>query len=321
MPEISAIMALYNTPYEYLKPTVESILAQTFKDFELIIIDDASNIEYEIFFNRFEDERIKYFKLEKNAGPGHARNEGIKKAIGKYIAIVDSDDIYMPQRFEVQKKFLDKNNEIALISNAFKQSNNGKIPSVIEKDEDIKITMLFNSPLANPCVMLRKNMFIDNNLFYPEDKTFAEDYELWINAMFKKIKMANLNDVLMIYTRRKNQLSKSNAEKQISILKDLYKKIFSQLEIDFSQEEIDLHYNIYSQNFKSISIKKVSDWLDKIIEANKKINFLQENKLLSLKENTLKIITNQKNRILKIKIGKNNLCVYKPLKISLEQRS
>ena len=115
MSKISVVMALYNTPYDYLSATVESILNQTFKDFEFIIIDDASHVGhfgYGEFFEKFNDNRIKYFKLEKNSGPGHARNEGIKKAIGEYVAIVDSDDVYMPQRLELQAKFFDENPKI-----------------------------------------------------------------------------------------------------------------------------------------------------------------------------------------------------------------
>ena len=78
--KLSAVMALYNTPYEYLQKTVESILNQSFQDFELIIVDDCSTIEYEEFLSQFNDSRIKYHKLEKNSGPSNARNYGIKIA-------------------------------------------------------------------------------------------------------------------------------------------------------------------------------------------------------------------------------------------------
>lgn len=321
MPKISAVMALYNTPYDLLEATVKSILSQTFTDFELIVIDDASSNEYKDFIHSFNDERIKYLKLKNNSGPGHARNEGIKKATGEYIAIIDSDDIYLPNRFEVQADFLDKNPDISLISCAFKQSNNGRIPAVIEQDKDIKTGMLFNSQLANPCVMFRKNIFLENNLFYPENINFAEDYELWLNAMFKGIKMANLKDVLMIYTRRPGQLSKEKQDKQISILKDLYRKIFAQLKMDVSHNEIDLHYNINSENFKAInSPDEISRWFDKIIGGNKTLHLFDEKKLLNKKNQTVKDFVYSKNRLFKIKIGTNNFCIYKPFKFVIEKR-
>src|SRR5574344_2045742 len=237
MTKISAIMALFNTPFDLLQKTVESILNQTLSDFELIVIDDSSTTDYTDFFKKFNDSRIKYIKLNKNSGPGHARNVGIKSANGDYIAIVDSDDIYLKNRFEIQSKFLDKKTDIDLISCALKQSNNGKISNVTEDDEQIKTELLFNSPIVNPAVMFRRKIFIEKNLFYTENKTYGEDYELWIDALFEKIKMANLKDILMIYTRRKGQLSSAKIENQIQILKNLYKKIFLKLNISPTEDE------------------------------------------------------------------------------------
>lgn len=321
MPKISAVMALYNTPYDLLSKTLESILNQTYSDFELLIIDDASSTDYESFLAEFRDERIKYFKLEKNAGPGVARNTGIKKAIGEYIAIVDSDDIYLPQKFEIQVNFLDKNPDISVLSGAFKQSNNGKIPDVLEDDKDIKASMLFNSGLTNAAAMFKKSAFVENNLFYPENINFGEDYSLWISAMFAGIKMANLNEVLMIYTRRQNQLSKTKSDSQISILKELYRKIFSNMDLIFSEQEIDLHYNIGAENFKLIeSSDKISNWFDKVIEQNKNLMIFDEKLLFEKKNQALSEYEKIKNRLFKIKLGKHNFCISKQFKLSWEKR-
>lgn len=317
-PKVSAIMALYNTPYSMLKTTVKSILNQTFSDFELIIIDDASSMEYEEFFNSFNDHRIKYFKLEQNSGPGHARNVGIQKAIGEYIAIVDSDDIYKPKRFELQSDFLDKNLDISLLSGVFQFSHNKKVSAVLEKDEEIKAFMLFNSALTNAAVMFRKDVFTEKNLFYSENINFGEDYELWINAMFSGVKMANLKDVLMTYRRRRHQLSKIKSSSQAFILRNLYKKIFSYLNMEVSEEEIDLHHNIYLGN--AISVDDVSKWFDRIIEKNKNLQVFDEQKLLHKKNQTIEKINQIKNRTFKLKIGDYNFCIYKPLKTVIEKR-
>lgn len=320
-PKISAIMALYNTPYSLFEKTVSSLLSQTFCEFELIIIDDASSLEYKEFLSKFNDPRIKYFKLEKNSGPGHARNVGIRKALGEYIAIVDSDDIYMPKRFELQVEFLDKNPDIDLVSGVFQSSLSKKLSAVLEDDSEIKISMLFNSALTNAATAFRKKIFLEKNLFYPENKNFAEDYELWIDALFAGLKMANLKDVLMIYTRRKNQLSKMRMESQTLILKSLYRKIFSNLNIDFSDKEIDLHYNIYSQKFAYFTNNDISNWFGKIIEKNKVLNLFDEEKIIENKNRVLKNFNDYKNRIFKLKIGDYNFCAYKPLMFKLEKRS
>lgn len=321
MPKISAVMALYNTEFEFLKPTIESVLAQNFKDFELIVIDDASTIEYKDFFKSFNDKRIKYQKLEKNSGPGHARNVGIKMAKGKYVAILDSDDIYFPDRFNFQMEFLENNPDIDLVGCSVQYSSNKRIPPVFENNEEIKVEMLFNSQLANPAVMFRKDVFIEKNLFYPEDRNFGEDYELWVKAMFKGIKIANLKDVLMIYTRRPGQLSKTVTEKQITILKIIYKNIFDRLNMQVSLSEIDLHHNIYQENFKSMSQYEISDWFDKIIEHNKKLNMFDKNVLINKKNKVLDKYKRFKNRAFKIKIGEHNFCMSKDLKFYIEKRN
>lgn len=320
MPKISAVMALYNTPYDYLQATVESILNQTFADFELIVIDDASSIEYKEFFEKFNDKRIKYSKLDKNGGPGHARNEGIKKSLGEYIGIVDSDDIYLPQRFEIQADFLDRNDDISLISCAFKQSNNQKISAGPEKDEDIKIAMLFNSQLANPAVMFRRNVFAENSLFYTEDTKFGEDYELWLEAMFAGIKMANLKDVLMIYTRRRNQLSKAKSDLQRENLKKIYKKTFSKIGLNPTQEDVELNYNIYSQKYDNVSAEQVQNWFHKIIEKNREIHLFKEELLIKYMNQSVSQLEKFKDRFFKIKLGQYNFCINKNFKLYFEKR-
>lgn len=322
MTKISAIMALYNTPYSYLNATIQSILNQTFKDIELIIVDDASSIDYKEFFQQLNDDRVKYFKLDKNTGPGHARNEGIKMARGEYIAIADSDDIYMPQRFELQAKFLDKHPDISLIGTTFRFSNRKKLSFVPIDDKEIKIFMLFNSPLNNSTIMFRREEFARKNLFYIEDINFGEDYELWINAMFNNVKMANLEDFLMIYTRRPGQLSKARQEKQISILKKLYKKMFTHLGFEASGEELDLHYDIYTEKFKKIgSSKQILNWFDKIIEYNKKMGMFDERTLIAKQEKTIEKYNKVKNRLFKIKIGGYNCCLSKKLRFYTEERA
>lgn len=313
-------MPLYNTPFEYLSATVESILSQTFADFELIVIDDASTIEYKDFFEKFNDNRIKYFKLEQNAGPGHARNEGIKKATGEYVALVDSDDISLPERFQLQAEFLDKNPEISILGTSFQFSNRKNPALTIYDEKEIKNCLLFNSPLCNPTVMFRKEDLVSKNLFFNEKINFAEDYNLWIDTAFTGLKFANLKEVLLIYTRRSGQLSKEKEEIQISILKDLYKEIFAKLGFEANRDELDLHYSIYGENFNQTTPEQISDWFDKIIEKNQAQKIFDEKKLIEKKNEVLKNYDKVKNRLFKIKIGNYNFCVNKDFTPYLEQR-
>lgn len=321
MPKISAVMPLYNTPFEYLSATVESILSQTFADFELIVIDDASSVEYSEFFEKFNDERIKYFKLEQNSGPGRARNEGVKKATGEYVALVDSDDISLPERFKLQAEFLDKNPEISILGTSFQFSNRKNPALTIYGEKEIKNFLLFNSPLCNPTVMFRREDLVSKNLFFNEKINFAEDYNLWIDAAFANLKLANLKEVLLIYTRRSGQLSKEKEEIQVSILKDLYKEIFAKLGFEATREELDLHYNIYSENFNQTTSKQILDWFDKIIAKNQAQKIFDEEKLIEKKNEVIKNYNKIKNRLFKLKIGNHNFCISKKLCFYVEKRN
>ena len=319
--KLSAVMALYNTPYEYLQKTIESILNQSFQDFELLIIDDCSTIEYEKFLSQFNDSRIKYYKLEKNSGPSNARNYGIKIASGEYIAICDSDDVYEKDRFKLQVEYLNSHPNISVLGGAYKFSN--KLNKVIKPKtnvEDLKIELLFNSPFANPIIMLRKNSLIDNNFYFPENLKFAEDYYLWIKLLFAKYEMTNLDEVLMIYTRRSGQLSKQNTEKQKHSLEFVFKTIFENLQIDYTADDIESYYKIAINDFKNIKQTDIEQLFNKIIEAND-IKNIFDNQKLKEKFNYILIQYNKINsRIFKLKIGSKNFCIYKPFKVLLENR-
>ena len=106
MPKISVIMTIYNTDKEYLLEAIDSVLQQTYTDFELLLIDDGSTIDYTDLPCIHSDQRIIYSKLPENVGIAMARNFGLGKATGEFIAFLDSDDVAMPERFEKQIFFL-----------------------------------------------------------------------------------------------------------------------------------------------------------------------------------------------------------------------
>lgn len=318
MSKVSAVMALYNTPYNLLEATINSILNQTFSDFEFIIVDDKSEIEYEGFLKKFNDARIKYFKLEKNIGPGGARNFGIKQATGEYVAIIDSDDVYFEKRFELQVNFLDKNPDVSILGGSITISTSKRILNLALEDKDVKVSMLFNSPLANPVVMFRRIDLVSRNLFYSEELSFGEDYFLWINSAFEGLKLANLEDGLMVYTRRSNQLSKMKQQNQVEIIKSLYRLMFEKLNWLVSDEEVELHYAIESNRYKEgTKLEEIAAWFDKIIEENKKSRFFDEDILLNKKVQSIQNFQNATQVIFKLKLGKRAFYVFKkPFKLT-----
>lgn len=208
---ISVLMPVYNTKEEYLRASIESILNQTFTDFEFIIVNDGSTNNAEEVILSYKDNRIKYVKQE-NQGIVGALNNAWSKASGKYIARMDSDDIAYPERFAKQVNFLEENPEYSLVGSWAKI-----IPSknIIKLPQDIKIMdLLADCMFIHPSIMFNKADFEKFNLQYETGFEYAEDYCLYANAV-KHLKMTNLQEVLLDYRVYPENSSSKNRDIRI----------------------------------------------------------------------------------------------------------
>ncbi len=199
MPKISVVMPVYNTKEEYLRESIESILNQTYSDFEFIIINDGSTNNTEDVILSYKDKRIKYFK-QKNSGVAKTLNYGFDLAQGEYIARMDSDDISLPDRFEKQINFLENNKSISVLGawhEEFPQKNINKVPSEVKLMDLVRDNLV-----SHPTIMLRKNDFDKYKLRYNPAFT-CEDYELWTRVV-RCLKFCNLQEVLLKYRKEPN---------------------------------------------------------------------------------------------------------------------
>lgn len=197
-PLVSVIMPVYNTPCEYLVEAVQSILNQSYKNFELIIIDDGSNSKTKAVLKSFNDKRIVLLENKKNMGLVCTRNCGLDNARGAYIACMDSDDIAYKHRFRKQVEFLENNLEIGVLGTAFSffQKREEDIFQPTE-DEDIRKSIISAvSPLANPTVMMRASAI--QGVRYNSNFPYAEDLAFWVELL-DKTKFANLPEILLKY--------------------------------------------------------------------------------------------------------------------------
>lgn len=191
MSRLSVIMPTYNAS-KYIKEALESILTQSFQDFELLIIDDNSTDETINIINSFENSKIRIIKGDCK-GISAALNKGLKEAKGEYIARMDADDISLPERFEKQITFLDQNPEIGILgtkATAFFEDGRtcdwGDIQAF-----PTDLDMLFECVVCHPTVMFRKSILEKHNLEYNPEMRWAEDQELWFRAL-KITKFANI---------------------------------------------------------------------------------------------------------------------------------
>jgi len=229
MPKISVIMPVYNTKEEYLREAIESILKQSYSDFELIIVDDCSDEFIAKIISTYYDERIKYFRLATNQGAAAARNFAISKASGKYLAFMDSDDISLPERFSKQIQFFDKHPEIGCLGTKAKiigdDCEKMEFPKPTEHSE-IENFLIFNGCVfCQSSVMLKKEILDKNNIKYQSQFVPAEDYALWLDLV-GKTRFAVLEELLVFYRfyaenishRQKERQQQKGIEAQLSVL-------------------------------------------------------------------------------------------------------
>lgn len=200
MPRVSVLTPIYNTNPSHLREMIESILNQTFTDFEFLILNDSpENKEIEKIVKSYKDKRIKYFKNDKNMGITPSRNKLMDMACGEYIAVFDHDDISVPSRLEQQVAFLDKNPHIGVVSGWLKfLGNKTTILKNPEYDNDIKIFMTDDCVIAHTAAMIRKSVLDENNIRYDEYYSPSEDYKLWAQLM-PLTHFYNIPNVLVLY--------------------------------------------------------------------------------------------------------------------------
>ena len=224
-PLISVIMPVYNAE-KYLDEAIQSILNQTYKDFEFIIINDGSTDKSLTIIEKHRniDERIVLINRE-NRGLIASLNEGILKARGKYIARMDADDVSLPKRFEEQTRLMETEHlDICGCHYFIVDQNNSYVSAkVVSCQVDFNYMILARSvPFAHGSVMFKKSFFEVNDLKYGDTEfTKAEDYALWIQFACKKARISNVDGFLFKYRYLNESLSrqKVNYEHAIKLSK------------------------------------------------------------------------------------------------------
>ena len=227
-PLITVLMPTFNSE-NYIGETLWSVFEQTCPDFELLIMNEAgSSPETTEVISFFKDDRIRVVQNKNRLGLAESLNEGIRIARGKYIARIDADDLATEDRFELQADFLENNIEYGLCGS--RQHHFGVdtdfIHEVAEEHDDIKAALIYGCEICHSTIMIRKDYFLKNNLFYDNTKK-AEDYELWTRAVHK-FKFHNIKKVLGEYrvgaeNITKNKFNALSAESAVIASNNLLK--------------------------------------------------------------------------------------------------
>lgn len=264
IPIISVVLPVYNGA-EFISDAVESILAQTFINFELIIIDDGSTDATLEILKKYEnlDNRI-ILVSRKNEGLVRSLNEGVELARGEWIARMDADDISLSNRFERQLDFLEKS-KADVCGSWIKYFGAGdrRVWKTYQSDMAIKMDMIFKSPLAHPTVIFRANLL--KKMHYGMEWEFAEDYDLWARSAMAGLKMVNVPEVLLNYRRHAGQISTATYSKQQFFGKKVIKNycVFLSKQLGVNEELLNglLLQNSLTSNFDNLDLELVVEKL------------------------------------------------------------
>ena len=240
MSQVSIVTLTHNRG-TYIREAIESVLNQNFRDFELIIIDNASSDNTVSIVNEYikKDKRIRLIRNNVNLKIPNARNLGIREAEGKYIAVLDSDDVWLDKdKLKKQVNFLETHQDYALIGGRVVviDEDGKKINEYLNPQDDLEIRqrILIKNPFTHSSVLFRKNTVLELG-GYDEDLGVSEDYDLWLK-IGKHWKFANLGEYLIKYrvhqqgiTSQQKLLAAKNTKKLIQKHKDSYPNYYKAL--------------------------------------------------------------------------------------------
>ena len=251
---------------------IDSILRQTYYNYEFIIINDGSTDGSKKIIQSYSDERIRFIDNEKNIGLPSLLNKGIELAIGECIARMDQDDISLPIRIEKQVRFMDNYPEVGACGTWIKYIGVPRRPwrpAIYKypiKDRDIKSRLLFSSAFAHPTVMMRRRLFERFRLKYDPEHLNAEDYGLWQKCSFC-FPLANIPEVLLLYRISPKSMTNSDKHREFETIKRINRTNLHNLGIDYSPEE-ELIYRHYPIDFKPEFLIKFHSLLQRLQRIN-----------------------------------------------------
>ena len=214
-PLVSVLMSVYDGEL-YLRKAVESILDQTFRDFEFIVINDSSTDHSAEIVTSYDDRRIRYYENGQNMGLARALNRGLSLARGEHIARMDQDDISLPERLAKQVEFLETHPEVGVLGSAFQIIDEQGTPNHTKRFPAehgfLRWCLCFGSPIAHPTVMMRTALVREVS-GYRTDIRHAEDYDLWWQ-LSKTTDLCNLQEVLLLYRHNEGSISQVHSTEQ-----------------------------------------------------------------------------------------------------------
>jgi glycosyltransferase involved in cell wall biosynthesis len=259
-------MATYNGE-EFLKEAIDSVLKQTYRDFEFIIIDDGSTDGTASIIQSFDDARIVYLKKETNSGIADSLNLGIARAKGRFIARMDDDDVCMPTRFEAQLQVFEQHEDVILCATAIVGHKKTQHRFEESSHELFSMELLFKNPIVHPTVMIQTKALLKH--LYNPAKVPSEDYDLWSRLIWEG-RFYKIHTPLLLYRSHKKSETTKRRKEQLVLNVAIAEAMYATLGFT-AWLKPNNYIKILASHDYSISgkqLRQLITWLDQLKAVN-----------------------------------------------------
>lgn len=271
-PAVTVLMPVFNAA-PFLAEAVDSVLAQSYRDFELLIVDDGSTDASAKILSGFHDPRVRLVRNEANTGIVCSLNRGLKLAEGtRYIARMDADDISLPARLERQVAFMDAHPEVGVCGTWLESFGAGlrALWSPPCDDDAIRCSLLFESVLYHPTIVFRRSLLDRHAITYSAEFPHAEDYELW-SRLSDICSCANIAEVLLHYRLHRDNIGFRESKMQGASADGVRLRLLASMGVKPDTAERATHAAVSSWRvpLEGAALGSAHDWLLKLVRANR----------------------------------------------------
>lgn len=284
---VSVIMSNFNTPEEYLRESIESVLSQTYEDFEFIIVDDCSTDQSVEIIKSYTDERICLIQNDENMGLTKSLNIALRSAKGEYVARMDADDISLQYRLEKQVEFLKNSPNVIVCGTGVELFGSGAnkhkdkyVHKVIPERDRFQISLLFGNHIniIHPTAMFNRRLMLDYNLEYNENYLYAQDYRMWISCS-RVGECSNIEEVLFKYRIHDKAVSSEKKSIQMDCTRRIIEEQLKWIGLNLPEDWETIHFGLLIGR-KSYDLR-FRKWISEVINHNRNRNVYNQKELES----------------------------------------
>ena len=273
---VSVIMAAFNAQ-AYIEAALDSVFAQTFRDFEIVVVDDASTDGTGHILENRKDPCLRVFRNETRSGAAFSRNRAIAEASGKYMAVLDADDFWAPQKLEKQVEYMEKHPAAAGLGTYVYETDHTGHPVKAVRfplyPGQIRCSTLFRCSLVHSSVMVRRSFLVEQNLRYDESFSFSHDFELWSRAVFAG-DFHLLPRYLTYYRRSPGQISSEHSEAQMKHASRVYSSLLKKMGYRRAAAELSAHLRLTGMDIRpereQEHYRDILSWCESLYKTNEK---------------------------------------------------